>query len=119
MGALGFGEAGTDIIGENLDESHAAVNVMIPGRKVNAIYGYCQINDFTLTTEVLQEKTVVLVNQVAHILHSTIDQHLGAANKNLGEAFLLVWRLDHYEASVQPKIADMSVLSFVKVVVAI
>jgi len=48
-----------------------------------------------------------------------VDQHLGSANKNLGEAFLLVWRLDQYEASMQSKIADISVLSFIKVVAAI
>jgi len=117
--ALGFGQAGTEIIGKNLDDDvNSTVNVMIPGRTVEAIYGYCQIKNFAVTTEVLQQKTMVFVNQVADIVHRTIDEHLGSANKNVGEAFLLVWRLDAFKASTQ-KIADLSVLSFIQVIVAV
>ncbi len=32
------------------------------------------------------------VNQVAEITHSMVDRYGGAANKNIGEAFLLVWK---------------------------
>merc|ERR1719379_3231637 len=32
--AIGFGEAGTEIIGQNLGEDNETVNAMIPGRKV-------------------------------------------------------------------------------------
>jgi len=92
---------------------------MIPGRAVKAIYGYCHIKNFDITTEVLKEKCMVFVNQVASIVHNTVDLHLGSANKNLGDAFLLVWRLDLYDAKLHPKIADMSVLSFIQIIVAI
>merc|ERR1719436_1092932 len=114
--ALGFGEAGSEIIGQNLDDDNVMVDAMIPGRKVVAIYGYCQIQDFTITTEVLQEKTMVFVNQVAGIVHRIVDEHLGAANKNVGEAFLLVWRIGLYESELRPKIADLAVVSFIQVV---
>merc|ERR1719436_845781 len=114
--ALGFGEAGSEIIGQNLDDDNVMVDAMIPGRRVEAIYGYCQIQDFTVTTEVLQEKTMVFVNQVAEIVHRIVDEHLGAANKNVGEAFLLVWRIGLYEKDLRPKNADLAVVSFIQVV---
>ena len=33
------------------------------------------------------------VNEIAEIVHSTVDQMNGVSNKNLGEAFLFVWRI--------------------------
>eukprot|EP00927_Polykrikos_kofoidii_P065350 TRINITY_DN61109_c0_g1_i1.p1 TRINITY_DN61109_c0_g1~~TRINITY_DN61109_c0_g1_i1.p1 ORF type:complete len:1150 (+),score=181.25 TRINITY_DN61109_c0_g1_i1:253-3702(+) len=116
--AIGFGEAGTEIIAENLDEKNETVNAIIPGRRVEAIYGFCNIQNFHFTTEVLQQKTMVFVNQVAAIVHSIVDEHLGAANKNIGEAFLLVWRVGLYDEELRPKVADLSVLSFVQVLAA-
>ena len=33
------------------------------------------------------------VNSIAHIVHQEVSLHGGAANKNIGDAFLLVWKL--------------------------
>mmetsp|Transcript_84256 Transcript_84256/g.195887 ORF Transcript_84256/g.195887 Transcript_84256/m.195887 type:complete len:1018 (+) Transcript_84256:52-3105(+) len=115
--ALGFGEAGSEIIGHNLDDDNATVDALVPGSKVEAIYGWCGIRHFATATDVLQENTMVFVNQVAEIVHRIVDEHLGAANKNVGEAFLLVWRIGLFEeSSLQSKVADLSVMSFIKVV---
>lgn len=32
------------------------------------------------------------VNSIAEIVHSEIDKYGGSSNKNLGDAFLLVWK---------------------------
>ena len=32
------------------------------------------------------------VNEIAEVVHGTIDQMTGATNKNIGEAFLFVWK---------------------------
>jgi len=124
--ALGFGEAGVEIIGQNLDDENATVDAMIPGSKVEAIYGWCDIRNFAVVTEVLQGKTMVFVNQVAAIVHRIVDEHLGAANKNAGQAFLMVWRLEQHlptggtdgpgSASSRERISDLAVMSFVRVV---
>jgi class 3 adenylate cyclase len=123
--ALGFGEAGVEIIGQNLDDENATVDAMIPGSKVEGIYGWCDIRNFAVVTEVLQGKTMVFVNQVAEIVHRIVDEHLGAANKNAGQAFLMVWRLeDHLPTggssgpgpSSREMISDLAVMSFVRVV---
>ena len=72
------------------------------------------------------------VNQVAEITHSMVDLYGGAANKNIGESFLLVWKFQNpkpieemdlngkYESnkvSLQNQvIADVSVFSFLKII---
>lgn len=40
--ALGFGEAGSKIIAENM-KATGDVNPMIPGNKIIAIFGFCDI----------------------------------------------------------------------------
>merc|ERR1719387_2193730 len=115
--ALGFGEAGSEIIGKNMDDESATVNAMIAGNKVEAIIGFCGIRDFTDTTEVLQDKVMVFVNQVVEIVHNIVDTWHGAANRNIGDAFLIVWRMrDNFNQEMKSKIGDMSVVSFIQVV---
>jgi hypothetical protein len=50
--ALGFGEAGSKIIAENM-KGNGDVNPMLPGQKIMAIFGFCDIRNFTDATEVL------------------------------------------------------------------
>lgn len=35
---------------------------------------------------------MVFVNEIAEIVHGTVDHFSGSANKNIGDAFLLVWK---------------------------
>ena len=58
------------------------------------IYGFCDIRNFTDTTEILKEKVMIFVNQVAEIVHQITADYCGSANKNIGDAFLLVWKLE-------------------------
>jgi class 3 adenylate cyclase len=32
------------------------------------------------------------VNSIAHIVHTAVSTHGGSPNKNIGDAFLLVWK---------------------------
>lgn len=122
------------------------MNAMIPGKKVDAVFGFCDIRNFTDATEVLNDKVMVFVNQVraagegisrvckciqiGKIVHGIVDEFHGAANKNIGDAFLvrklvvvtekrfaiqLVWRLPENDAELRKKMCDMAVISFVKV----
>lgn len=49
--AIGFGEAGSEIIAKNM--SGGEINPMLPGVKMMAIFGFCDIRNFTDATEVL------------------------------------------------------------------
>ena len=93
--SFGFGEAGTQIISQVLKEGlNVDINPLIPGKKVMGIYGFCDIRNFTDTTEILKEKVMIFVNQVAEIVHQITADYCGSANKNIGDAFLLVWKLE-------------------------
>lgn len=89
--AVGFGDAGAEVIAENMKKA-GALDPMVPGRKMVAIFGFCDIRQFTDSTEVLQEEVMKFVNNIAQIVHTEVALHGGAANKNIGDAFLLVWK---------------------------
>jgi len=115
--ALGFGEAGAEIIGQNMKSGDTAgVDAMTAGQKVDAIFGFCIIQNFTDATEILKDKVMIFVNQIGEIVHGCVDDYHGAPNKNIGDAFLLVWRLSGIEEHTQRKLADMAMISFVKMV---
>ena len=71
---------------------------MIPGRRVEAVYSFCDIRNFTDCTECLQEKVIrycawhlgihsvllkvfLYVNSVASIAHYVAKENRGAPNK--------------------------------------
>lgn len=124
---VGFGEAGADIIGKNLNITHGtdAINLLGTGRKIHSIFGFCDVRQFTDTTECLQEEVMLFVNRIAHILHSIVVQCDGAANKNIGDAFLLTWKVN--TAGKDPQqitscvdhnyVADKALYSFVKTMI--
>jgi hypothetical protein len=76
---------------------------------------------------------MVFVNQIAHIVHYATNKYAGAANKNVGDAFLLVWRLSALEATTLPgmigggvsatdmerQLMDNALYAFLKIIVDI
>eukprot|EP00450_Noctiluca_scintillans_P007055 CAMPEP_0194486964 /NCGR_PEP_ID=MMETSP0253-20130528/7420_1 /TAXON_ID=2966 /ORGANISM="Noctiluca scintillans" /LENGTH=927 /DNA_ID=CAMNT_0039327117 /DNA_START=21 /DNA_END=2804 /DNA_ORIENTATION=+ len=118
--ALGFGEAGANIIEQNMHGSDsAAVDAMVLGKRVECIVGNARIRDFSSATEVLQAKVMTFVNQIAEIVHGVVDEFHGAANKNNGDTFLLVWRTADFDLAKVSKIADMSMLAFARILGAV
>lgn len=89
---IGFGQAGDEIIGKNMG-GDGALDPMIPGKKIYAIFGFCDIRYFVAATEYLQQDVMVFVNTIANVVHSAVHLYSGSTNKNIGEAFLLVWKL--------------------------
>ena len=68
---------------------------MVAGQKTFAIYGFCFVHNFLVCTEVLQKDVMVFVNQIAEITHTAVSKYGGSANKNLGDAYLLVWKYEN------------------------
>lgn len=103
---------------------------MLPGQKVICIFGFCDIRNFTDTTEILQEDVMLFVNEIGEIVHGLVYKYLGTANKNIGDAFLLVWKLQERNMLRTPgsdelelipstevqQLADVSMISFLKVI---
>mmetsp|Transcript_28112 Transcript_28112/g.63688 ORF Transcript_28112/g.63688 Transcript_28112/m.63688 type:complete len:862 (+) Transcript_28112:138-2723(+) len=113
---VGFGEAGAAVIAKNLGESSGGrLNLMGAGTMIHSIFGFCDVRQFTDTTECLQEEVMLFVNRIAHILHSIVVQCSGSANKNIGDAFLLTWKLDDKLNPEQVSaLADQALLAFCK-----
>jgi hypothetical protein len=87
---VGFGDAGSEIISKNMGTK--GLDVLVPGRKIFAIFGFAEIRDFSIYTEALQETTSIFANHIARIVHEGTHRMYGNANKNMGNAFLNVWK---------------------------
>lgn len=113
---IGFGQAGATVIAKNLrDSTGGHLNLMGPGENITSIFGFCDVRNFTDTTECLQEEVMLFVNRIAHILHSIVVQCSGAANKNIGDAFLLTWKIEKtYNSAQISALADQALIAFLK-----
>jgi class 3 adenylate cyclase len=133
--AICYGDAGGDIIKKNLEKGKD-FNPMLPGVKKNAIFGFCDIRQFPDVNDALQERTMIFVNEISEIVHSSVDRFSGSCNKNIGDAYLSAWRFikkieteDHFPIVKEVKrqvgnpnaefIADQAVLGFLQVIIKI
>ena len=110
---IGFGEAGAEIIAHNM-ASGGELDVMIPGEKIDAIYGFCDIRSFTDATECLQEDVMLFVNEIGGIVHHATVESGGAPNKNIGDAFLLIWKPKQGETT--NSLCDGALGAFIEVI---
>lgn len=75
---------------------------------------------------------MLFVNQIAEITHSMVDKYGGSVNKNIGDAFLLVWKFknqdeffnkeddDSFKISPEnQQVADLALFSFLKIIAKI
>merc|ERR1719231_1049160 len=78
---IGFGEAGAEIIAKNLQTTKPGqkLNLLGGAQEIWSIFGFCDIRNFTDTTECLQTEVMTFVNKVAHVLHGIIADCDGAA----------------------------------------
>jgi hypothetical protein len=93
---IGFGVAGAEIISSNMaveGNGSACLNPMIPGKRVYALFGFCDIHSFDMVTEILEDEIMTFINSVARIVHEQVARWGGTCNKNLGNSFLMVWRI--------------------------
>merc|ERR1712048_126570 len=125
--ALGFGVAGANIISHNMKASESAgVNALVPGQLVDCVLAMMSISDFGAAIEVLQGKIMTFVNQIAEIIHGVVDEFHGAPNKNNGDTFLLIWKIETNKFTDvndakwwTQRVADMSVVSLAKLLGAV
>lgn len=97
---VGIGLAGSETIARVL-RSTGDIDPIAMGRKVNCLFGFCDIRQFTDATECLQEEVMVFTNSVGHIVHHAVHDCGGFANKNIGDAFLVAWTSDELERCIK------------------
>ena len=126
--AVGYGEAGSEII-KKFIKGNEGFDPMASGNKIEAIFGFCFIHDFAAISEVFEEKTMPFVNHICEIVHSCVDKFNGYTNKNIGDCFLLAWKvkskeikLDNNTSNINPNqndeltlLADCALLAFLNI----
>lgn len=93
---VGFGEAGAGIISANLSNSNegsSAVDPLLPGVRVYVVVGFCDIHHFDEVLVKLNDGILTFVNTVASVVHESVVHWDGQCNKNLGQAFVILWRI--------------------------
>jgi len=93
---------------EQIDYSH------LPGHITKAIFGFCDIRNFTDLTEVLQADVTKVVNSVAVYVHESVVDNHGAPNKNIGDAFLMVWKPK--DGLLLKEEADAALRSYIRII---
>jgi len=95
------------------------VDIVVPGHRVDAILVFCHIRRFDHVTTILEEKSLMFVNLISEIVHLVCDEFSGAANRNMGDSFLMAWRYTPSIAAdteLQMKLNDMAIMAAVGIV---
>lgn len=97
-----WGVAGADIISTNLATTREGAltevfNPTVPGQSVYALFAFAAIGGFDNAVRNLGGDVMPLINDVAAVLHGEVFRwgfgDSGQCNKNLGGAFLMVFRI--------------------------
>eukprot|EP01051_Picozoa_sp_SAG22_P003069 SAG22_NODE_144_length_17700_cov_21.959207_15_plen_365_part_00 len=89
---VGYGDAGTAIIGRNLQGTSEKLDPLLPGVKIDGIVGFMMLVDFGLVTQCLGEDVMLYANYVGEVIHNCVEKYGGSPNKNMGGAILCVWK---------------------------
>jgi class 3 adenylate cyclase len=57
---------------------------------------------------------MVFVNEIADIVHSCVDKFAGSTNKNIGDAFLLIWKFPHLEKILENEESQVDPMAILK-----
>ena len=119
---VAFGEAGAGVIGKNL-KAGAELDPMSPdnGIKMRAIFGFVEIRSFSDCTECLEEQVMIFVNTIARYVHNAVQFCHGSPNKNIGDVFLLCWRMNDWDQEWDPSslgyvLADEALKSYIQII---
>jgi len=81
----------------------------LPSRQILGVFGFADIRGFDVLTGVLDVQIMEYVNLIARVLHDRVHKLQGNANKNTGNAFLIVWNLPPNEERKRQEEADEAV----------
>lgn len=96
MLALVYGSAGSELITSCIKQE-GDFTLQIKTQEVLAIFSFVHISHFDDLLASLNNKILVYINQIARLVHSQSEKYMGSVNKNLGDAFLLVWKFTEEE----------------------
>lgn len=118
--AVGFGPAGAEIVARNIASTTEGLNVFLPGKRVEAIFGCIRIHDFGTIAGILKRRVMLFVNHISDIVHGVVDEFHGFTNRSDGDSFQLIWKLTpEMTEAEKAQVHDMALAACVKITVAI
>ena len=105
--ALGFGEAGSEIISNNMNKS-GEFNYFLKGNKFYGVFSCLIIDDFDYLMEIFQEEGLIFFNNIAQIVDSTSHNFRGRVAWNIGEKMLLMWKFNHLESKCLQELKEQN-----------
>lgn len=90
---MAYGRLGAIIIKENVSAGDGQPEIMIPGRRIDAIFMSIKINNFVEVADILKEEINQFMNKIILIVHKTSDKWQGSANKTDNDRLLITWKL--------------------------
>jgi hypothetical protein len=94
---MGHGKLGARIVKKISLSEQGEITLGGDGAKTEAIFMLCRIDRFSEIINALQEEITVFVNKLAKIIHDCAEKWEGDSNRNLGETFLITWKLPNID----------------------
>jgi len=66
---------------------------ILQSSKIKALFVFASLRNFDSFIETAQEDALLFVNHISEIVHSSVEKFGGAPNKNIGDSFIFVWKL--------------------------
>jgi hypothetical protein len=130
--AMGFGEAGSQIMEKNLLDNAGEVNPMSPGEKIIGLFAHLDIFKSHKVSKAMNTDYAVLLNDVLNVV-SDITAEFNIYNmKSTGDGMLLIWKINDDLGSIDSRgnitvvdcpelrqIVDMTIICLLKIQTAI
>jgi len=102
---------------ENYENSY--INALVPGKRIEAIFAFIRIKDFSILTTVLDDKIMLFVNQICEIVHGVCEEFHAYPNRSDGDSFLMIWKLSGLPSDKVRQMHDMAAAACAKIIIAI
>jgi class 3 adenylate cyclase len=87
-----YGSAGSEMITNSIG-LEGNFTPLIPGKEILAVFCFVKIGNFDSVLSVLGPGALKYINYISGFVHNMAERFLGSVNRNLGDSFLLLWKV--------------------------
>ena len=88
-----LGEEGAEILSRNMMSGDGELNLMRPGAKVTLVFSVVKIRNFEAISEILEEDTTRLYNEVCEVVHACCTEWGGLVSSSKQGYINAIWRM--------------------------
>lgn len=87
-----YGSAGSEMITNSIG-LEGNFSPLIPGKEVLAVFCFVKIGNFDSVLYALGPGVLKYINHISSFVHNMAERFLGSVNRNLGDSYLLLWKV--------------------------